>query len=132
MPLTYRIDPDRHVADVLAVGAVTLDDSIRTIRLIAGELAHHQCGCVTDAREMEYYPPVSELKEIAFEFIRLRTAFRCGIAFVVSNDKHYSLGRLLSSLVDSAGLRVGVFREMPEAEVWLKNLTEVHLGRLKT
>jgi len=129
VPLTYRTDPDRAVADVVAAGPVTLEEAIRTIRTVAGELSQHQCGCLTDAREMDFYPSVTELKEIAFEFVRLRAAFRCGIAFVVSNERHYSLGRLLSALVDSSGLRIGTFYDKDEAEQWLKNLVDVHLGK---
>ena len=126
MPLTYSIDPERNVADVRGAGTVTLADTIRTIREIASDLAHHQVGCLVDVREMNFYPSVSDLKEMAFEFIRLRAAFRCGTAFVVSNDKHYALGRLLAALVDTAGLRMAVFRQPDEAEFWLMNHTGAH------
>lgn len=127
MPLTYNIDPDRNYADVRAVGVVTLADTIRTIRAIAGDLSHHQCGCLVDVREMDFFPTVGELKEMAFEFIRLRAAFRCGTAFVVANDKHYALGRFLAALVDTAGLRMAVFRDPTEAEFWLRT----HTGAFK-
>jgi hypothetical protein len=123
------MDPTRNFADVKATGAVTLDEALRMIRVVAAELAHNQCGSLVDVREMNYYPTVVELKEIAFEYIRLRNAFRCGIAFIVSNDKHYGLGRLLAALVDSAGLRIGVFRDSAEAEGWLKNLADVHFSK---
>lgn len=123
MPLTYTMDPQRNCADVRGVGVVTLDEAIHTIRTIAGDLAHHQCGCVVDVREMDFFPTVLELKDLAFEFIRLRAAFRCGTAFVASNDRHYALGRFLASLVDTAGLRMAVFRDPEEAELWLKTHT---------
>ena len=123
MPLTYTIDPERHYADVRGVGVVTLETAIHTIRAIAGDLAHHQCGCLVDVREMTFFPSVRELKEIAFEFIRLRAAFRCGTAFIVSNDRHYALGRFLATLVDTAGLRMAVFRDPEEAEHWLRTHT---------
>jgi hypothetical protein len=125
VPLSYKIDADRNVADVLGVGTVTLDESLKTIRTVAADLAHHQCGCLTDIRQMDYFPPVMELKEIAFELIRLRNAFRCGIVFIVSNDRHYALGRFLSALVDSAGVRIGVFRERKAGEKWLTDLREI-------
>lgn len=127
VPVTYRIDADRNFADVTAVGTVSLDDAIRTVRAVAAELAHHQCGSLVDVREMDYFPPVADLREIAFEFIRLRNAFRCGIAFIVANEKHYGLGRLLAAFVDSAGLRIGVFYKPNEAETWLRELTDVTL-----
>jgi hypothetical protein len=126
MPLTYTIDPERNYADVRGAGVVSLADAIRTIRAIAAEVAHHQCGCLVDVREMDFFPTVLELKDMAFEFIRLRAAFRCGTAFVVSNDKHYALGRFLASLVDTAGLRMAVFRDPEEAEFWLKTHTGAH------
>jgi len=93
---------------------------MRAIRAVALEVASQQCGALSDVREMDYVPSITELRTIAFEFIRLRAAYRCGVAFVVSNDTHYGLGRLLSALVDRAGLRIGVFRDVPEAEEWLK------------
>jgi hypothetical protein len=75
---------------------------------------------------MDYFPSVLELKDMAFEFIRLRAAFRCGTAFIVSNDKHYALGRFLAALVDTAGLRMAVFRDPEEAEFWLRTHTDAH------
>jgi len=124
MPLTYTIDSERNFADVRGVGAVTLADAIQAIRAIAADIAHHQCGCLVDLRQMDFFPTVLELKEIAFEFIRLRAAFRCGTSFIVSDDKHYALGRFLASLVDSAGLRMSVFRDPEEAETWLRVHTD--------
>lgn len=126
MPLTYTMDPQRNFADVHGVGVVTLDEAIHTIRAVAGDLAHNQCGCLVDVREMDYFPSVLELKDMAFEFIRLRAAFRCGTAFIVSNDKHYALCRFLASLVDTAGLRMAVFRDPEEAEFWLRTHTDAH------
>lgn len=124
MPLTYTIDGKRSFADVRGLGIVTLADAIRTIRTIAGDVAHHQCGCLVDIRQMDYFPSVADLKEIAFEYIRLRAAFRCGTAFIVSNDRHYALGRFLATLVDTAGLRMGVFRDPAQAENWLRHHTD--------
>jgi hypothetical protein len=124
MPLTFVIDPARNFADVRGSGIVTLADAIRTIRTIAGDLAHNQCGCLVDVREMEYFPTVADLKEIAFEYIRLRAVFRCGTAFIVSNDRHYALGRFLAALVDTAGLRMAVFRDPAQAENWLRHHTD--------
>lgn len=126
MPLTYTIDVDRNLADVRGAGKVTLADSIHTIRAVAADVSHQQCGCLVDIREMDYFPSIAELKEMAFEFIRLRAAFRCGTSFVVSNDRHYALGRFLAALVDTAGIRMAVFKDMAEAEYWLNNHTGAH------
>lgn len=120
VPLSYTIDPSRNIAVVIGAGPVTFDESMRTIRAVAAEVASRQCGSLTDVREMDYFPSVAELRTIAVEFIRFRAAFRCGVAFVVSNDKHFSLGRLLSALVETGGVRIGVFRDVAEAEEWLK------------
>lgn len=94
---------------------------MRAIRAVATETASQQCGALSDVREMDYVPSITELRSIAFEFVRLRAAYRCGVAFVVSNDRHYGLGRLLSALVEKAGLRISVFRDVAEAEQWLKD-----------
>ncbi len=126
MPLTYTIDLDRNLADVRGVGKVTLDDSIKIIRAVATDVAHQQCGCLVDVREMDFFPSILELKEIAFEFIRLRAAFRSGTSFIVANDRHYAIGRFLAALVDTAGLRMAVFRDAAEAEHWLNNHTGAH------
>ena len=126
MPLTYTIEHDRNLADVRGTGKVSLEDSIRTIRAVASDIAHERVGCLVDLRQMDFYPTIAELKEVAFEFIRLRAAFRCGTSFVVSNDKHYALGRFLAALVDTAGIRMAVFRDPAEAEFWLQNHTGAH------
>jgi hypothetical protein len=126
VPLTYTIDRDRNLADVRGEGKVTLDDAIRAIRVIAVDCSHEQCGCLVDIRQMDYFPSVSELKEIAFEFIRLRAAFRCGTSFIVTSEKHYQLGRFLAALVDTAGIRMAVFKDPAEAEFWLLNHTGAH------
>ena len=126
MPLTYTIDLERNLADVRGEGKVTLEESIHAIREVAADVSHQQCGCLVDIKAMDYYPSVADLKEIAFEFIRLRAAFRCGTAFIVGNDKHYALGRFLAALVDTAGIRMAVFKNADEAEYWLHNHTGAH------
>jgi hypothetical protein len=93
MPLSFTIDHDRNLADVRGSGKVTLDEAVRTIRAVAADISHEGCGCLVDVRGMDYFPSITDLKEVAFEFIRLRASFRSGTAFVVSNDRHYALGR---------------------------------------
>lgn len=126
MPLSYTIDSVRNLADVRGEGNVTLEEVIRTIRAIAADVSHEQCGCLVDVRGMDYFPSIVDLKEIAFEFIRLRAAFRCGTSFIVDNERHYALGRFLAALVDTAGLRMAVFRDPAEAEYWLNHHTGAH------
>jgi hypothetical protein len=128
MPLKYVIDHERNLADVRAFGKVTLEDALHTIREVAVDVGHQQCGCLADIREMDFYPTVADLKEIAFEFIRLRASFRAGTSFIVSNDRHYALGRFLAMLVDTAGIRMAVFKDPGQAEVWLKT----HTGAFRT
>ena len=123
MPLNYVIDHERNLADVRGSGKVTLEDSLRTIRAVAVDVGHEQCGCLVDIREMDFFPTIADVKEIAFEFIRLRAAFRSGTSFIVSNDRHYALGRFLAMLVDTAGIRMAVFKDPGEAEHWLKTHT---------
>ena len=123
MPLTYLIDHDLNLADVRGSGKVTLHDTIHVVRAVAADVAHHQCGCLVDIREMDFFPTVAELKEIAFEFIRLRASFRSGTSFIVGNDRHYALGRFLAMLVDTAGIRMAVFKDPGAAEHWLHNHT---------
>ena len=123
MPLKYAIDHERNLADVRAFGKVTLGEALHTIREVAVDVGHQQCGCLVDIREMDFYPTIAELKEIAFEFIRLRAAFRAGTSYIVSNDRHYALGKFLAMLVDTAGIRMAVFKDPGQAEVWLKTHT---------
>jgi hypothetical protein len=120
VPLSHSIDPARDIVVVTGVGDSTLDESLRMIRVVAAETASHQCGALTDVRQLDYFPSITEVKTIAVEFIRLRAAFRCGVAFVVSNDKHFGLGKFLAALVDKAGVRIGIFRDVPAAEAWLR------------
>src|SRR3954462_5711995 len=123
MPLTFSIDHDRNLADVRGWGKVTLEDTIHLVRTLAVDVASEECGCLVDIRGLDFFPTIAELKEIAFEFIRLRAAFRCGTSFIVGNDKHYALGRFLAMLVDTAGIRMAVFKDPGEAELWLNHHT---------
>jgi hypothetical protein len=126
MPLSYTIDHDRDLADVRGSGKVTLADTIHVVRAIAGDIGHEGLGCLVDVREMDFFPTIAELKEIAFEFIRLRAAYRAGTSFIVGNDRHYALGRFLAMLVDTAGIRMAVFKDAGMAEHWLHNHTGAH------
>lgn len=126
MSLTHSFDHDRNLAEVRGLGKVTLEETVRTIRGAAVDCAREQCGCLVDIREMDFFPTVTELKEIAFEFIRLRASFRCGTAFVVGNERHYGIGRFLAMLVDTAGIRMGVFKVPEQAEHWLRTHTGAH------
>jgi hypothetical protein len=129
MPLTYTIDHERNLADVQGSGKVTLEDTVKTIREVAADVAHEEIGCLVDIRLMDWFPTVTQLKEVAFEFIRLRASFRFGTSFVVANDRHYALGRFLAMLVDTAGIRMAVFKDPVEAEFWLHNHTGSHRAR---
>lgn len=129
MPLTFVIDHERNLADVCGSGKVTLEEAVHVIRAVAADVAHEEVGCLVDLRQMAWFPTVAELKEIAFEFIRLRASFRNGTSFVVGNDRHYALGRFLAMLVDTAGIRMAVFKDSGEAEFWLHNHTGAHKSR---
>jgi hypothetical protein len=131
MTLSYTLDHDRYLADVRASGKVTLSDAIHAVRGVAADVAHDGYGCLVDVREMDFFPTIMELKEISFEFIRLRAAFRAGTAFIVSNDRHYGLGRFLAMLVDTAGIRMAVFKDPAQAEHWLHTHTGAHKVRAK-
>jgi hypothetical protein len=130
MPLTFTIDHERNLADVRGSGKGTLEDTIRVVRGVAAEIAPEQCGCLVDIRALDFFPTIAELKEIAFEFIRLRAAFRCGTSFIVGNDRHYALGRFLALLVDTAGIRMAVFKDPGQAEQWLMTHTGAHRARI--
>src|SRR6185369_15682633 len=86
MPLNYIIDHERNLADVRGTGKVSLEEALHVIRDVAMDVGHEQCGCLVDLRQMDFYPTIAELKEVAFEFIRLRAAFRAGTSFIVAND----------------------------------------------
>ena len=131
MTLSYTLDHDRYLADVRGTGKVTLDDAVHAVRAVAADVAHDGYGCLVDVREMDFFPTVMELKEIAFELIRLRAAFRAGTAFIVGNDRHYALGRFLAALVDIAGIRMAVFKDPAQAEHWLHTHTGAHKIRTR-
>lgn len=119
MPFHVQADADRRVIDVIADDPIAFQDVIGTIRVVADHLADRQWGVLTDFRNTTYFPTVAELRLAAQEFIRLRPAFAEGVAFIVANDRHYSLGKLLTTLTDRAGVRLGVFRDMLSARQWL-------------
>ena len=120
MPFHLRLDDEARLLRVAANGPVDCDESLRAIRSAASELAGRGWGAVTDVRAMDYVPSIAELRLIALEFIRLRPAFAGGVAFVVSNDIHYGLGRLLAGLTEARGISIGVTRSVEEAEAWLR------------
>ena len=119
MPITIALDEEATLLRVTASGTVDCDEALRGVRTSATLLAGRGWGAMVDVRPMDYIPCVADLRQIAFEFVRLRAAFGGGVAFVVATDVHYRLGRLLAALTELRGIRIGVERSVDDALRWL-------------
>jgi hypothetical protein len=119
MPITIALDEQATLLRVVASGNVDCDEALRGVRSSAALLAGRGWGALVDVRAREYIPSVADLRQIAFEISRLRTAFGGGVAFVVATEVHYRLGRFLAALTEPRGLRMGVERSVDDALRWL-------------
>jgi hypothetical protein len=116
MPMTYRVDGERHLVLVALTGIVTLEE-------IAAVLEGNR-GLPLDDRWRELVD-VSEMTELAAsgthlqQLAQVATAPRFGrVAIIAPNPLTFGLARMYA--LSAGAENVQVFHELADAETWLQ------------
>jgi hypothetical protein len=114
------IEPARRRIHVRGQGASSLPEVEAAARRVAA-LPGHDPGfaLLIDVRELDYIMSYREALGLRELMIQLKPAFGGPIAIVSRPGVQYGATRVVASLNDLIGLRVGVFLEPAAAERWL-------------
>ena len=122
MPITYSIDKERKVVRTQSQGVIT------DAELLAhkAELTNDPDFCPTmiqicDCRGVERFHGTTDGVRAMVEFDKAHAERRAGhrVACVVSGDEMFGMARMYSQRSAGGPQRVGAFRSMNEAELWL-------------
>lgn len=123
MGLSYQIDHVRRVVLTRGWGTVTTDDvQDATSKLLADARFDPAYASLTDLRDVDLADVdpmiVAETASIPMYDARSRRAV------VASTDAVYGMARMFASYAERAGQVVRVFRQLDEAELWLRLLPD--------
>jgi hypothetical protein len=122
MPVSYRLDPSRHLVVSRAWGILT-DDEIESHykRLVADPGFQQTFRQLCDMTEVTRIDATSDmLRRLAQQSIFAPGTQR---AFVAAQDAHYGLTRMFQVFCELEGTRVEIFRDTASAEAWLEAVT---------
>ena len=119
MPVTYRIDQARGRMETLAVGLITYEDILRHLEEEEGDeaLAMEE---LLDARAATTNLTSDQVHALVRRTDSLVRKGRFGaVAIVTDNNVVFGMARMYQILCEELPVRIGVFRDLDEAEVWL-------------
>lgn len=120
MPTTCRIAKDEGIVYVDSEGRVDLESMIESVIEVTGspDFSPH-FRVLSDLREIEYQPAVSEAIDFGHFMGTLHALLRDRIAAVLSNPVHYRLSKIVCLLARARGIEMQSFRDMESARAWL-------------
>lgn len=118
MPATYHIDPARRLVVSTFMGNVSDAEVEKVIAAMASDPAFDpRFNNLVDARAVtDLAITTPAIRQSAERELFAESSRR---AFVVSDDAAYGVARMFQSLDVHGGERVGIFRDLAEAERWL-------------
>lgn len=117
----YVLDPAHRRVNIRVEGDPDFESGLALLGRIMADAAHAPLDAVlADARRSHTADTGEEIRGFALAFRRVRHSFRGPIAIVVTGIAQLGVGRMLSALLDLGGLHMAVFREIDEAEAWLR------------
>jgi hypothetical protein len=124
MPTTYRIDEKTGIIYLSAIGATTEEKWTEArARVTADPLYRPGMDVLIDGRRHESLLSADFIRRIAGGPMA-----RSGLddeprwAIVVSREVAYGLGRMFAMLAEGSHIRVRVFRDIDDAEKWLRDV----------
>ncbi len=122
MPISYVIDQALGIVRITAERDSTPADHGRLARCWLRDPAYRAgMSILVDNRRMGIGPTCEQIRELAETSRHMRDfepGTRC--ALVAADDLRFGLARMFSSISEDAPLHTRVFRNVPEAEAWLK------------
>jgi crotonobetainyl-CoA:carnitine CoA-transferase CaiB-like acyl-CoA transferase len=123
MPTTYRIDDKAEIVYFLAIGTTTEEDWGETRSQISADpLYRPGMSVLVDAREHESLLSTAFIKRTTEDLkARFEPADVPRWAIVVTRRVAYGLGRMFALLAETGDIDVRVFRDIDDAEKWLRD-----------
>lgn len=121
MVFEFDISESESLVSIRVEGAGDFQKGIANVLAVAND-ARFKDGfnVLVDLCHLTYHPSISELRAFADLLISLKDKCSGKTALVVSNFFHYGFGKVLSGFLELAGIKLQVFREMPDAMRWFK------------
>ncbi|MGH7726735.1 MAG: hypothetical protein ACREOU_15015 [Candidatus Eiseniibacteriota bacterium] len=120
MPYDFDVHPEEKLVRFRAWGPAVVEDVIEAMeRIISHPKYAPAFSILIDASQMEYVASFADALAIRDKFEEHRESFRGPIAMVVTAPVQFAITRVVASLADLFGVRVGVFRDMASARGWI-------------
>ena len=119
MPISFRVDPQRHLIRTTQVGAITPPELMRYVGQLV-EQGLFSYAQLIDGRAATLQLTTEETREFAAQIASLRSVYgQAPVAFVAGNAASYRVAQ------DYADVGVGskpfqVFADVAAAEVWIE------------
>jgi len=119
MKSVIEVDGDLGLVRLTLSGVGSFEECSRLISELSAHPGVAPGFCVlADIRALQYAATLSESRALAGD--RDRAGGATGpLAIVVGDDLHYGTSSQFGAISELRGRRVGVFRDVVEAEVWL-------------
>ena len=122
MPFTHVSDAAPHIVRTTAHGLIRFDDLAAHLQTLmdAGVARVPQ---LIDARDAEHDLPASDIRRLVELVSDLRATHGFGnrAALVVSRPVQFGMARVYGALAQKVDPDFAVFRDLGEAEVWLRD-----------
>jgi hypothetical protein len=121
MPFSYAIDSAQGRTVVRGEGASSYEEIRAFIeRLIQDPAYVATAPILVDCRGLEYLASYDDALRYRDLLVGLRDHFRGPIAVVVTGTARYGVTRIVSTLLDLAGVNLFAFQTLDAAERWLE------------
>jgi hypothetical protein len=129
MPFSYVIDKTQGRTVVTGEGDTSFDEVRElTNRLVNDPAYEPTAPMLVDCRNLTYLATYDEALRYRDLIAGLKEQFRGPIAVVVTGLARYGVTRIVSTLLDLAGVNLFAFQTLEAAERWLEapDATDVH------
>ena len=123
MPISYEMDRESAIVRVTAIGDITLEEERKCFEEILSEPEHCPgCSILLDNRERGEPASTEHVKGMAQAFHDHQDDVGYArLAILVAKEVSFGLGRMFSTLTEHLPLEASVFRDIDEAETWLRS-----------
>jgi hypothetical protein len=122
MPVTYVIDTDKRLIHTICSGVVTVAEVVGHFRTLRDDpVCTGYLDVLLDVRDATSAPETSELRVVTEEVAAVRKKVEFGmLAIIASGDVIFGMMRMFAVFAESFFRAIQVFREIGEAEAWIR------------
>jgi len=130
LPITYHIDSDAGIVQVVVQGSLVLEEMLATIAAVAEDpLFQKGLHVLSDHRTIAAPATTDQVMGLIQQARKFQEKLGgTRWAIVVSSDLSFGMMRMLSAFAEPIPLRVEVFREYEEALAWLRDAGSTPVG----